>query len=331
MSFSLYIYYMMSRNILFVLLFVFNGLTAQDYSSRVERLGRLGMLLNDPSVLLELRLDSAEEFQDLFVELLRDSISDGLSFEELEFLSKVESSDGALRIFTWQLFLDDFRYRHFGVVQRRGGTREVILLNDVSDELPMTEMISLRDADWFGCMYYNLLEHTTPSGQDVYILFGFDMNDAYNRKKIIDVLYFEEDGGVRFGYPLFEHPEGAYNRRVFEYSASAGTRVNYDERLKMIVYSHLIPMGIEKDDVAISKPMPAYIKRGDKVVLAEIKEERGVDEKPPSLRYVPDGSYSGYQLLDGTWVFKEKVWDVTMDKPPRPRPVLDDRKDIFGN
>jgi len=49
--------------------------------------------------------------------------------------------------------------------------------------------------------------------------------------------------------------------------------------------------------------------------------------------FVPDGTYEGYELKNGKWVFQEKLFHEVMEEAPREMPVLDKRKgkDLLGN
>ncbi|MBT8189180.1 MAG: hypothetical protein KJO29_02030, partial [Bacteroidia bacterium] len=46
--------------------------------------------------------------------------------------------------------------------------------------------------------------------------------------------------------------------------------------------------------------------------------------------FLPDGTYEGYEFIEGIWMYREKIYDHTYDAAPRPKPVLGNKKDLFG-
>jgi hypothetical protein len=150
-------------------------------------------------------------------------------------------------------------------------------------------------------LYYKLYPFDTPQGRK-YLLMGFDGYSFFERRKLIDVLYFDKEGQPVFGAPVFERPQGRASREhrmIFEYSAEARVKVNWDAEYQMILFDHLLPM---------ASPYRA------------------------GMTAVPDGSYDGLRLEKGRWVFIDKVFNDAQEEAPRPMPVLDGSrsKDIMG-
>jgi hypothetical protein len=119
-----------------------------------------------------------------------------------------------------------------------------------------------------------------------------------------DVLSFP-DGKPQFGAPVFynEEKEGGVkvrNRLLFEYSAEASVKCNYDPLMEMVVVDHLVEVG-------------------------GFYEGQGATK-------IPDGSYEGYQLIEGIWKNISMLENTIVEEPPRPFPVLDgdDGVDILG-
>lgn len=225
-------------------------------------------------------------------------------FPKLNTLSIQYPQDSSFRIFTWQLYVNKDDYRYYGAIQMNTPELELIPLIDRSYQLvDLHNLVTTPDA-WYGAVYYNIHEVDSPNGK-YYILFGFDGYQFFRKRKVMDVLSFE-DGKVVFGKHVFKtmQPNGMVqpeSRIVMEYSAEASTRLNYDPLLEMIVQDFLIEQ--------------------------EGKYGEGI------VKY-PDGSYIGYQLeSDGTWKFIPKIFDQVSEEPPRPFPILEGKsseKDIFG-
>ena len=223
-------------------------------------------------------------------------------FERLRSVSIMAPPDSSFRIFTWQLFVNDSTYRYYGAIQLNQKELKLFPLIDRSAEmltLPTHEQ--LTPERWYGVLYYHLRQFDTKEGRK-YLLLGYDALAFFNRRKVVDVLSFDQAGKPVFGAGVFDRAEsvGPPEQRIFvEYAAEASFRLNWDEQYQMILIDHLVPM-----------PSPY----GSGVVQ------------------VPDGSYDALKLDKGRWKYISKVFNDVMEEAPRPEPVLDERKgkDIMG-
>ena len=129
-------------------------------------------------------------------------------------------------------------------------------------------------------------------------MFGFDGFSFFEKRKVLDVLTFRENGDPLFGASVFNRPTPE-KRLILQYSAEAPIRLNWDEQYQMILYDHLIPI-------------PSPFGRG--------------------LTMVPDGSYEGFKIEKGKLVYVEKVFNDINLEVPEPEPVLEGRsnRDILG-
>ena len=137
--------------------------------------------------------------------------------------------------------------------------------------------------------------------------FGYDGFEFFHKRKIAEILTFDEDGVPVFGAPLFSkeiegYPPSSKNRLYLEYDASIAVRLNYDEKMNIIIHDHLVQM------------------RGQ--------------YKGQGMVNVPDGSYEGYFYENGVWNYKEKIFDLVSEEPPREADkeenLRKERLDIFG-
>ncbi|HKK78471.1 MAG TPA: hypothetical protein VJ933_02535 [Phaeodactylibacter sp.] len=217
-------------------------------------------------------------------------------FDRLSSVSIQYPQDSSFRVFTWQLYVDENTYRYYGAIQLNTPQLKLFPLRDRSDGLRNPEQQQLSPDQWYGAVYYNILE-----GDGHYLLFGFDGYELFRKRKVIDVLWFDDEGQPQLGAPVFVHEGNKRKHRIVrEYTAAASTLLNYDENLEMIIFDHLIP------------------------------REGTYGE---GLTFYPDGSYEGYEPgPDGTWMHIEKVFNQVSEEAPRPKPVLDgdNKKDIFG-
>ena len=193
------------------------------------------------------------------------------SFDSLENLGKISSSDGKLRIYTWNLPYFNGTHKYFGFIQFVPKRKTDILLYkllDQSEILESPEGLILSDTSWFGALYYEIIEKEY-NDTIYYTLLGFDFNNFLTKKKIIEILYFKDGEIPVFGKPLFKYQNELRSRIIFEYSSKAAMGLKYNKELKMIVFDHLSPL------------KPSY---------------EGL-----YMFYGPDFSYDGFKFNNGIW------------------------------
>lgn len=217
---------------------------------------------------------------DSFANLLNDALlipgSFEFPFDQLKTIGKVTSADKKIRLITWNVPLKDGTHIYYGFLQSRisGKEPQVIRLTDNSDNYRDAATETGSPDNWYGCLVYEIVE-MKPAGETLYTLLGYDPNNLFTSKKLIDVLWFDPDGEPVFGKPVFRMKTGIQSRVVFEYSAKVQMSVKWNERMKMIVFDHLSP----------SQPS-----------LAGNYEYYG-----------PDFSYDGFRFVKDFWVLAEKL------------------------
>ncbi|MCB0568246.1 MAG: hypothetical protein KDC66_00705 [Phaeodactylibacter sp.] len=262
-----------------------------------DTLGLLAYAVVNDSI-AEHRFGACREMIPRLVKALKVENSFEYPFEKLRPVSIQYPQDSSFRIFTWQLYVDENDYRYYGAIQMNSPELKLYPLIDRSFKIEDAESAVLSPENWYGAVYYNLLGFDTPDGSKAYLLFGFDGDSFFRKRKLIDVLRFQDDGPV-FGAPVFvKEGNQRKNRVMLEYSAEVSTHCNYDGLLEMVIFDHLIPM-----NGPYGEGMTNY----------------------------PDGSYEAYRLQNGLWMHVDKVFNQVSDEAPRPTPILDNRpKDIFG-
>ncbi len=253
----------------------------------------------------ENRFAACRKFIPTLTKTLKTKNSFSYPFEQLTSISILYPPDSSFRVFSWQLYVDVNEYHYYGAIQMNNEELELHPLVDRSREKAFYESQGFTPDSWYGVVYYNLKQFDSPNGSK-YLLFGYDAFELFNHRKVLEVLHFE-NGQPIFGAPVLAevNPDGEVvstkQRLMLEYSAEASIRLNFDPALDMIIFDHLITVG------------GSYPGQGP--------------------TQVPDGSYCGYKLENGQWVYIEKVFNQVLDEAPREFPVLDGRKgkDIFGN
>jgi hypothetical protein len=198
-------------------------------------------------------------------------------FKTLSSLGKLLSSDKKVKIYTWNLSYSDGTHEYFGFVQYYSKKEKLYRwyhLTDKSDELNHPETLGLSNLNWFGALYYQVIDKQV-DGKMYYALLGVDFNDLFSRKKLIDVIHFSENGDLLMGYPFFFHEKEVLSRVIFEFSPMVSMSLKYDEGRDMIIFDHLSP------------PDPIY--------------------KGQFHYYGPDSSYDGFRFFNGKW---ELVMDI---------------------
>ncbi|MEW5844835.1 MAG: hypothetical protein AB1777_01070 [Bacteroidota bacterium] len=202
-------------------------------------------------------------------------------------IGKLKSPDERFRVFTWNIPQPGGYQQYFGLMQVKNpdGTFKLIELSDSRKRIADAKNEKLTADRWMAALYYQVARFKTGAG-NTYILLGYDFNNLFTSKKIIEVLTFDNLGNPTFGYPVF-NVDGKYrlSRIVFEFNARVSMVLRYNEDSKTIVFDHLSP----------SSPEFA----GD------------------FQYYGPDGSFDGFKLEGSEWVY---VRDLDMRNPRRSRP-----------
>ncbi|MBL7112301.1 MAG: hypothetical protein ISS19_10220 [Bacteroidales bacterium] len=200
------------------------------------------------------------------------------AFDSLKRTGRIYSPDKKFRIITWNIPWQDGTHTYYGFIQyplKKEKRCEIIPLIDQSHEIDDPENTELFAGTWFGVLYYDILLNKS-SGQKYYTLLGFDFNDRFSNKKVIDVLTFEHDLPF-FGKPIFETEKGGdlQHRLIFEFAPDVVMALRYDPRFKMIVLDHLSPI--------------------EPVFEGNYKF------------YAPDFSYDGYKFKKGIWRYQPDI------------------------
>jgi hypothetical protein len=201
------------------------------------------------------------------------------SFDSVKNLSVIVSPDRKLRVLSWVLpEMGNKSYTYFGFIQTRSEKKETGIIYELVDKTNLIEDVEnakLTPDNWYGCIYYKILENEI-SGKKYYTFLGWKGNNQFSTKKLIDALYFI---GKRpaFATSLFKVEKKIKNRLILEYNSLAVTSLKYDEDMKMIVFDHLSPTD---------------------------PKQTGMYEN-----YGPDFSYDGLKFKKGKW---ELVKDIDL-------------------
>lgn len=223
-------------------------------------------------------------------------------FQDVPWLSVVSDSQSTFRIVTWQLSIDDSVFRYGGRIQFHDG--QILALNESGRHRDLENSVLSKDT-WYGARYYKIEPFQDEDGI-AYVLLGFNAHSKWNRRRVAEVLSFDENRMPVFGKPVFvkagEDPQRhGRHRLLLTYSRDARVIMDYDAKLDMIVHDHLIPIG-----------------------------ERYPGQGPS---FVSDASFEGYKRMPGgLWEYRERLFDQIQDTPLNDstsrKPT--ERRDILG-
>jgi len=217
----------------------------------------------------------ADIIAEKFAAVLQEDESFDYRWSNLDKIGKIGSEDNQVKIFTWHLQLDKDNYLYYGFIQLKLKRDRVKLfrLQDFPQKNPAAEMLDQSIEAWHGKLYYSIIQKHYRR-DTYYTLLGMDFNDALSTMKTIEVLTIRRNR-PDFAKHMFFNGKDYKDRVVLEYSSQVAISVRYNGQMDMIVYDHLIPLH------------PVY--------------------KGNYMFYGPDGSYDGYEFIDGTWMLREDV------------------------
>ena len=119
----------------------------------------------------------------------------------------------------------------------------ILKLNDFKNDIPEIEYASLDADSWFGALYYKIIPNERKN-KTVYTLLGWDGNNMFSNKKIIESMTINKNNKIQFGIPIFKYPEGKTKKRViFQYSKQSYMSLKCRKVRKQdyIIFDHLMP------------------------------------------------------------------------------------------
>ena len=190
----------------------------------------------------EHKIEINNKILNYFREALKDEESFYYPFFDLEHVGIISSDDERLRIITWNLPYNDRTHKYFGFIQYKKNRRsyDVYELNDKSLEIKNPEQAILNNKNWYGALYYQIITNKY-KGTEYYTLLGADLNDLLTKKKIIEILYFDNDDQPVFGKQVFKNKTYPLSRVIFEFNGQTNMTLTFDKEKEMIVFDHLSP------------------------------------------------------------------------------------------
>jgi hypothetical protein len=163
-------------------------------------------------------------------------------------ISILDAPDKTFRIITWTVYYYKGVYDFYGfILSRQNDSIVSYPLIDNSAKTPKPEEVTTTNADWYGALYYKIIKSGTVE-DPYYVLLGWDGNDLFTNRKVIDALWFDENYIPNFGKPVFQFKEEDLRQRVvFEFAERATMELRYEPKDNLIIFDHLSPDKPERE------------------------------------------------------------------------------------
>jgi len=165
------------------------------------------------------------------------------SFDSLrKTIAILDAPDKSFRIINWTVYYYKGFYDFYGIILSRQNDSIVsYTLTDNSAKMLKPEEVTTTNADWYGALYYDIIKSGSVE-YPYYVLLGWDGNDLFTNRKVIDALWFDENYIPNFGKPVFQFKDDDLRQRVvFEFAETATMELRYEPKYKMIIFDHLSP------------------------------------------------------------------------------------------
>ena len=158
-------------------------------------------------------------------------------------ITSVSSSDGKLKVFTWNVPKDDGTHRYHGLMVSRA--RKNIDVTEFRDSTTVLEKVEEREmypGKWYGAIYYDILD-CKRGGKTYYTLLGWKGINRTENQKVIEIISIT-GRRVRLGAPVFsdgEHTRSKKYRKVYRYAFQVKMNLSKNEGGDQIIMDHLAP------------------------------------------------------------------------------------------
>ena len=305
----------------FLLIFIVQGLFS--YSQSVEALRDLEKSIK-PYVDLVFdaptdneRFNANEKLLDALSEVLSMPKSFAYPFNELNRLSILKSSDNRFRIITWSVIDQEGFFENYGFIQSRNLNKdeyELYRLFDKSDEIFNPELAKCDNENWYGAVYYELITREN-EGRKYYTLLGYNGNNIYTKKKIIEPISFRGNNSKpEFGLSIF-FKEKDRKRFIYEYNPETSFVLKWDNQY----YENPNPKTSfsVKNIFASNKPKPISNEKNqppdprtvalEEMIVFEVLEPLYEGMEGLYQFYVGSGVMNGFKFERGRWRLVENI------------------------
>lgn len=229
--------------LLFLVSIAHNGLATNNdelFAKEIDKLNTIGQQIinadND-----EAKYAANTQFKNLLEEVINNPASFDFSFDQMKSISVLKAN--FLKIYNWVIPKTDGTFEYFAILQlksKKDDTFKIVELIDQSETIQAPQRKTLTTKNWFGALYYELI-HNKKIGQNYYTLLGWDGNNNFTNKKVIETIQISANGMIKFGVPILKGEKRTERRVIFEYSENAVMSLKYHPKQTKIVFDYLVP------------------------------------------------------------------------------------------
>ncbi len=233
-------------------LFLFWGLSLSvsaqvlniEYVNKVQDtlkpLGKIILDLRNPETE---RLLAHQQYYSVLKRFLLKPGAEAFQLDSVINLAQLTPEDKAFYLYNWEFAHNDGTFSYYAFILQKNikkSSYKLTELKDASISIKSPENTVLGPDKWFGAHYYKIIQ-VKYKRKIYYCLLGADWNDRITKKKLIEVMFFDKDGSIKFGAPIITYKKTTLNRLIFEYSSKVSMTLNYDEKRKLVIFDHLSP------------------------------------------------------------------------------------------
>lgn len=231
------------------------------------------------------RLRANRVFVEQFEKLIERPNSFSYQFEDIPFLTCLMPPDSSFKLLSFSVMDEQDRTtNHCYLIQQSNNRvtsmKPVSFLDDLEYEI-------LDAQSWLPALYYHIIPYQF-KGENVFLLFGYTQLDKYEKRKVLDVLSFQDAEPI-FGKELFikkqkDRRDIVKTRLMFQYSADISLMMQHDKNYKSVVIDHLME---------VRSKIPGA--------------KRNV--------LVPDGTYISYAITEEGLIYNNMLFDENISQP----------------
>jgi hypothetical protein len=155
-------------------------------------------------------------------------------FDSLRKIARLTSPDKKFRIYNWNVPLTSGSNQYFCFIQimdkNKKNAYSIIELKDCTDSITDPEHVTLNSNNWYGALYYKIIEESSVSGT-IYTLLGWQGTNHIQVEKLIEILTIDNNGLPHFGKKIFnKYKDGENKRVIFRYSPVASMVLRYEDQ-----------------------------------------------------------------------------------------------------
>lgn len=142
--------------------------------------------------------------------------------------SHLSSKDSSVQVISWSVPLLTGSFFYGGLIlTQKNGNLQTFILTDSKETLSRPEAVQTTAAQWFGAVYYQLIEFQHKKN-DYIVLLGWDGGKYPVARKLIEILRFTPAGEPVLGAQIFS--DNRNFRKIFEYQRDAYLLLKYEKQ-----------------------------------------------------------------------------------------------------